>query len=38
MTGDWLYFCKEEIGVRELYEGLKDSYEAEIWEEAGNVY
>ena len=35
MTGDWLYFCKEEIGVRALFEVLKDSYEAEIWEEAG---
>ena len=35
MTGDWLYFCKEEIHVRALYEVLKDSYEAEIWEEAG---
>lgn len=35
MTGDWLYFCKEEIGVRELYEVVKDSYETEIWEEAG---
>lgn len=35
MTGDWLYFCPKEVGVRELYEILKDSYEAEIWEEAG---
>lgn len=35
MTGEWLYFCKEEIGVRELYEVVKDSYETEIWEEAG---
>lgn len=34
-TGDWLYFCSGEIGIRALYEVLKDSYEAEIWEEAG---
>ena len=35
MTGDWLYFCPEEIGVRAFYEVIKDSYEVEIWEEVG---
>ena len=35
MTGDWLYFCPEEVGVRAFYDVLKDSYEAEIWDEAG---
>lgn len=35
MTGDWLYFCPEEIDVRALYDVLKDTYEAEIWDEAG---
>lgn len=33
--GDWLYFCPQEIEVRALYEALQDTYEAEIWEEAG---
>ena len=35
VTGDWLYFCPKEVGVRALFEVLKDSYEAEIWEDAG---
>ena len=35
IIGDWIYFCPGEIGIRALYEILKDSYETEIWEDAG---
>ena len=35
MTGDWLYFCPAEIGVRELHDVLSTEYETEIWEDAG---
>ena len=35
ITGDWLYFCPEEISVRDIYEVFADTVDAEIWEEAG---
>lgn len=35
MTGDWLYFCPEEITVRGLYEIFAGQEGVEIWEEAG---
>lgn len=33
--GDWLYFCPQEITVREIYNIFSDVTDAEIWEEAG---
>lgn len=33
--GEWLFFCPEEIGVRELYDVVAADYETEIWEDAG---
>jgi len=35
ITGDWLYFCPEEITVRGLYEIFAEQDDVEIWEEAG---
>ena len=35
ITGDWLYFCPEEITVRGLYEIFAGREDVEIWEEAG---
>ena len=35
VTGDWLYFCPQEVGVQELYEAVCDTFETEIWEDAG---
>lgn len=35
VTGNWLYFTSEHIGVRAIYETVKDAYETEIWEDAG---
>ena len=35
VLGDWLYFCPQEIGVRELYDVVSGDYETEIWEDAG---
>lgn len=34
-VGDWLYFCPEEISVRDLYEIFAERDDVEIWEEAG---
>ncbi|MBQ8280119.1 MAG: hypothetical protein IJZ23_09790 [Roseburia sp.] len=34
-VGDWLYFCPEEITVRDLYEVFAGQDDVEIWEEAG---
>ena len=33
--GDWLYFCPQEITVRQLYEIFTERADVEIWEEAG---
>lgn len=33
--GDWLYFCPEEITVRDLYEIFSEQDDVEIWEDAG---
>lgn len=33
--GDWLYFCPQEITVREIYNIFTDVEDTEIWEEAG---
>lgn len=33
--GDWLYFCPQEITVRQLYELFTERDDVEIWEEAG---
>ena len=35
VTGDWLYFCSEEVTVRTICEIFNDSERAELWEEAG---
>ena len=35
IVGDWLYFCPQEISVRELYEIFADLNGVEIWDEAG---
>lgn len=35
ITGDWLYFCPQEITIRTIYEILKELKNVEIWEEAG---
>ena len=34
-NGDWLYFCPQEITVREIYNVCSDMAGIEIWEEAG---
>ena len=33
--GDWLYFCPQEITVREIYNVFPELEGTEIWEEAG---
>ena len=33
--GDWLYFCPQEITVRQIYEVVAARENVEIWEEAG---
>ena len=35
LTGDWLYFCPQEITIRKLYEVFTDK--AELWEDAGVI-
>lgn len=35
MSGEWLYFCPEEVAIRSLYEIFSEQEGVEIWEEAG---
>ena len=35
MPGDWLYFNKEEISLRKIYELFQEEQTAEYWEAAG---
>lgn len=34
-VGDWLYFCPEEITVRNIYDIFAERDDVEIWEDAG---
>lgn len=34
VPGEWLYFSRENVTVRKLYDLLRGAYEADIWEEA----
>lgn len=35
VTGEWLYFCPQEVTVKNIYEIFNESNHAELWEEAG---
>lgn len=35
VPGEWLYLAKAKVSVREIADALPETYEIEIWEEAG---
>ena len=35
VTGEWLYFCQQEVTVKTICEIFNESSTAEVWEEAG---
>jgi len=35
VTGEWLYFCPQEVGVKSICEIFEEAERVELWEEAG---